>query len=192
MTLQPGGNRSDRGRASQQADLDRRNVKVGKHRIHLRSNKLRRHLMNAEDFNGVLRRERRHHTSAIDAERGEGLQICLDAGAAAGVRTGNGQRDRNTHHVSRFARTVSTIPLKLFAAAVGSGDRDSAEMTATPSAPAAITSPALPTWMPAMPQTGRSGARRRSTAMIRASPAGPIGAFFCCLEEVTYTPPLPT
>jgi hypothetical protein len=57
-------------------------------------------------------------------------------------------------------------------------------MTATPSAPAAITSPALLASIPAIPQTGRSGIRRRSTAIIFASPAGPIGGSFCCLDVV--------
>jgi hypothetical protein len=38
-----------------------------------------------------------------------------------------------------------------------------------------MASAALPASMPASPHNGRSGARRRNTAAMRASPAGPIG-----------------
>ena len=42
---------------------------------------------------GVLRGERRHHTRAVDAESGEGLEVGLDARPAARVRAGDGERD---------------------------------------------------------------------------------------------------
>src|SRR5262249_25956439 len=97
---------------------------------------------------------------------------------------GDGQRDRNGHHVPRLAKTASTISRSCRAAFSGLETSDKAEITATPSAPAAITSAALLASMPALPPPGKSGARARSAAMIRAHPAGPIGAFLCCLDEV--------
>jgi hypothetical protein len=57
-------------------------------------------------------------------------------------------------------------------------------MTAMPSAPAPMTAPALAASMPAMPQTGKFGARRRSAAATRAKPCVPIGALFCSFESV--------
>ena len=47
---------------------------------------------------GVLRREGDDDRGAEDAELVEGLQVGLDAGAAAGVRAGDGERD--LHRVS--------------------------------------------------------------------------------------------
>ena len=45
------------------------------------------------DAAGALRRQRRHDAGAVDAEHREGLEVGLDAGAARGVRSGDGQRD---------------------------------------------------------------------------------------------------
>jgi hypothetical protein len=69
---------------------------------------------------------------------------------------------------------------------------ESAEITATPSAPAAIASPALLRSIPAMAQSGNVGERRRNTATMRANPSGPIGGLGLSLDEVANTPPMPT
>jgi hypothetical protein len=42
---------------------------------------------------GILRGEAGDGAGAVDAERGEGFQIRLDARAAAAVGTGDGERD---------------------------------------------------------------------------------------------------
>src|SRR6185312_14717039 len=102
----------------------------------------------------VLRGERGNDAGAVDAERGEGLQVGLDAGAARGIRAGNGQRDGGRHPCPRRFNASSTAARSSRAAATGSAASDSAEITATPSAPAAITSPALAAVMPAMAHTG--------------------------------------
>ena len=75
----------------------------------------------------------------------------------------------------RFASIASTISRNPRAAPAGSGASESAEMTATPPAPAAMTAPALPASMPAIPQNGNAGARRRSAPAMRANPSRPIG-----------------
>ena len=80
---QPGDDGIDDRRLRHHADLDRADVEIGKHRIDLRGDEFGRHLMNAADACGVLRRQRRDHGSAVDAERGKRLQVGLDAGAAA-------------------------------------------------------------------------------------------------------------
>ncbi len=54
---------------------------IGKHRVDLRGDEFGRHLMDAADALGVLRGQRRDHGGAVDAERGERLEVGLDAGA---------------------------------------------------------------------------------------------------------------
>src|SRR5262249_58633668 len=71
--------------------------------VHWRGDELRRHVVDRAHALGVLRRERGDDRGAVDAERRERLEIGLDAGAAAGVRAGNGQSDRrHTESHSRF------------------------------------------------------------------------------------------
>src|SRR5690606_563716 len=99
----------------------------------------------------VLGHQRRHHRGAVSAESRERLQVCLDAGAAAGIGPGDGEDVRNHRPLpSRIAwRSAS-------AAARGSGAPQMAETTARPSAPARITLFALAASMPPMAITGRS------------------------------------
>src|SRR5680860_1619691 len=47
----------------------------------------------AGDAARVLRGECGDGAGAVDAERGDGLEVGLDAGAAAGVGNGDGERD---------------------------------------------------------------------------------------------------
>ena len=54
-------------------------VEIGKHRVYLRSDELRRHLVDAADACGVLRGQRRDDGGAVDTERGKRLQVGLDA-----------------------------------------------------------------------------------------------------------------
>ena len=55
---------------------------VARHGPHLRQHEFRRHHHDVVDALGVLRGERGDGARAVDAERGEGLEVGLDAGAA--------------------------------------------------------------------------------------------------------------
>src|SRR5438034_370391 len=151
--LEPGRDRFDDDALGDHPDLDRADIEIGKNRVHLRGDELRRHVVDRAHALGVLRRERGDDRGAVDAERRERLEISLDAGATARIRAGDGERDRR-HHRLRCASARSTTPRRSRAAARGSSLRASAEITATPSAPAAIASPALLASMPAMAQSG--------------------------------------
>ena len=142
-----------------------------------------RHVVDAGDAAGVLRGQRGDHRRAVDAERREGLQVGLDAGAAAGIRARDGDGNRGHCPARLRQRGVDDAQQCRAAAARGSGASDSAEITATPSAPASITGAALPALMPAMAQIGKSGlARDAAPAMTRAMPAMPIGVFLVVLR----------
>ena len=78
------------------------------------------------------------------------------------------------------------------AAAFGSAAMDKAEITATPSAPAAMVSAALLSSIPAMAPTGISGARLRIAAAIARKPSAPIGGSGLSFDMVSYTPPMQT
>src|SRR5581483_9876685 len=189
VTLQTGGDRAGNRDVAEHADFHRRDPEIGKHRIHLRADKFRRYVVNGRDALGVLRRQRGDHRGAVNVERGEALDISLDTGAASGIGTGDAEGDWHRHHPPRLASAASTTWRNAREAAAGSGASDSAEITATPAAPAAITGPALAASIPAMPQTGNCGARRCRASITRANPSGPIGALFCFFDSVTYTPP---
>ena len=155
----------DRGIA-EHADLHRADSEVGEHRIHLRRTKAGGTSRTALTPLGVLRGERGDHRGAVDAERREGLQVGLDAGAAAGIRAGDGdvrwrwaraadvmrRRPSYRHgHARRppapWAR-ISSAPHRPRRAARappprGRGDRTAPRSTETPSAPAAITASAF-------------------------------------------------
>ena len=78
------------------------------------------------------------------------------------------------------------------AAAVGSGASDSAEITETPSAPAAITCAAL-----SRGDAGDGAHRKIADAMaehvaISRRPSSPIGGRGLFFETVANTPPMPT
>ena len=159
IAVEPGGHRLDRRGAREHADLHRVDGEVGKHGVDLRGDEVRRHVVDAGDAQRVLRGQRGDHGGAVDAERREGLEVRLDAGAAAEVRAGNGDCNGG-HDRPRCASARSTMPRSARAASLGSSASDSAEMIETPSAPAAITSAALLALIPAMPQVGNAPLRR--------------------------------
>ena len=73
--------------------LHRADLEIGEHRVDLRRDEIRRHVVDAGDALGVLRGERGDHRGAVDAERRKRLEIGLDARAAAGVRSRDGDGD---------------------------------------------------------------------------------------------------
>ena len=126
--------------------------------------------MDAGDAVRVLRRDRGDHARPIHPQRRKGLQVGLDAGAAAGVGAGDGDRDGG-HRPRRSAaqnRRRRAVRARRFP---DHGCIDSAEITATPSAPASITAAALLASMPAMPHTGKSVLARAQRRHDRAQAA---------------------
>ena len=78
------------------------------------------------------------------------------------------------------------LPRSARAASAGSGASDSAEMTAMPSAPAAITARGIAGVDAGDAADRHPFVRQRgacSAAMMRESPSGPIGGFFCCFDK---------
>src|SRR5262249_3794114 len=200
--LKPGRNRFDDRALRHHSYLDRADIEIGKDGVHLRGDEVRWHVVDGAHPPRVLRRQRADDRGAIDAERRECFEISLDAGAAARIRAGDGQRDWcrvlylsacwpgiPCHPCPRCASASSTTPRSCRAAARGSSLSDSAEITATPSAPAAMTSPALRASIPAMPHSGSFEERRRNTPTMRLNPAGPIGGVGVSLPVRAQTPP---
>src|ERR1700674_2144185 len=192
MTVEPLRHRFDHGRGAEHADLHRTDREIAAHRVDLRGDESRRHHFDRGDALRVLRGQRGDRGCAIDAERRERLEVRLDAAAAAGSGAGDAERDRDRHNPTRARRPRSTMARNLRPAAAGSGARASAAITAMPSAPAAITSAALVSSMPAMAAIGMAGARARIASTNVRNPAAPIGGSGLSFELVAYTPPRPT
>src|SRR4026207_1843447 len=83
-------NRSDRCCISEHAGLYRVGADVFHDRVDLRAYKLWTQLVDLSDSDGVLGGDRRERRGAVDANSGEGLEIRLDSGASARIRS----RDR--------------------------------------------------------------------------------------------------
>src|SRR5882757_5144589 len=115
-TSKPGFDGVDHRVLRNHADLHRLHVEIAEHRIDLRGHEVRGHLMNAGDALRVLRGERGDDGRAVDAEGGERLQVRLDAGAARGVRAGDGERNGNCHRPRVVARPAigSKLPYTLY------------------------------------------------------------------------------
>ena len=82
VVLQSFGHGFDDRAGRKHADLDGIDLQVGGDRAHLGKHEVRRHHMHRLDPHRVLCRERRDHARAIDLQRGEGLEVRLDPGAA--------------------------------------------------------------------------------------------------------------
>ena len=80
----------ERGRGHH-ADLHRVGEDIGEHGVQLLSQKLRRRLKDAGDAGGVLGRQSGDGAHGKNAVGGHGLDVGLDASAAAGIAAGNGQ-----------------------------------------------------------------------------------------------------
>ena len=79
----------------QHADLDRRHANVVENGVDLAGQELGRRDVNRGDAPRVLRGQRGQDGHAVAAERRERLEIGLDAGTAAGIRSGDGQEVRD-------------------------------------------------------------------------------------------------
>ena len=69
VTIETLGDRVDRRGIAEHADLHRSRLQIGKHRVDLRGDEVRRHVMDRGNAFGVLRRQRGNDGCAIDAER---------------------------------------------------------------------------------------------------------------------------
>ena len=186
VTREPRRHRLNGRRTEQHADLHRIDREIGKDGVDLGADETGRHVVDRVHALRILRGERGDDACPIHPERGEGLQVRLDAGAAARIRTGDGDGNRGHglfgQDLPRRASAPSTAARNSCAAFAGSAARDSAEITATPSAPAAIVSPALLALMPEMAQIGNPGLRARTACAMARRPAMPIGALASVLR----------
>src|SRR5690606_28963570 len=92
------GNGSHDVRGCQHAGLERRGPQVRRDRVELGVHELGGHRVHALYTDRVLRRESRDDGRAERAKRVEGLQVRLDAGAAAAVAAGDRECYRNGCH----------------------------------------------------------------------------------------------
>ncbi len=75
------------------AGLGRGDAKILGDGIDLLANELRRHGMNRRHAARILRGQGGEDAGAVDAERGERLEVGLNAGAAGGIGARDGERD---------------------------------------------------------------------------------------------------
>src|SRR5438105_8418954 len=94
------GDGLDRRKLRHHAGLDRADVEIAEHSVKLRGDEIARQVMNSADGFRVLRGQRRNDGGAVDAERGKGLEIGLNAGPTGGIRAGDGKRDGRRHGLS--------------------------------------------------------------------------------------------
>ncbi len=91
VVLQGIGNRMDHVRRGQHAQFHRLHVEIVKAGVDLRAQKRKRRHFDRGDAAGVLGRQRGNRTQPVHAMGGKGLQVGLDARAAAGIGAGDGQ-----------------------------------------------------------------------------------------------------
>ena len=81
--------RSDGRGIRQHAGFHRRDGKILKHRVHLEGERMRINRQAGEHITGILGRDCGDNRTPPYAKDGECLEICLNPGSSAGVRTGN-------------------------------------------------------------------------------------------------------
>ncbi|MNN01083.1 hypothetical protein D3C81_1136920 [compost metagenome] len=91
MPVRGRGHGLDDGGGAQHAGLGRVHADIAGHRVDLRGHHVGGDRMHAGYAQRVLRGDRGDGAHAEAAQRGESLQVGLDAGAAAGVGAGDGQ-----------------------------------------------------------------------------------------------------
>src|SRR5690606_4855850 len=170
---EPFGNGADRFRLAQHPDLDRPDVEVTEHGIHLCAHEVYRDVENTGDALRILGGQCGDDRCTVDAKCGEGLEVGLNAGATARIRPRNGESNRCGH--DRDLLEPETRSASVRAAASTSVAPKIADTTATPSAPAAMTSGTVSAVMPAIATAGADGARPLRMRTMRARPCGPIG-----------------
>src|SRR5436305_14425373 len=102
------GDGLDRRNLRHHADLDRADVEIAEHSVKLRGDEIARQVMNSADGFRVLRGQRRNDGGAVDAERGKGLEIGLNAGPTGGIRAGDSEREEHRHGLSFVQTSISS------------------------------------------------------------------------------------
>ncbi len=105
------GDDADIFRREQHSGFHRRGRQFFKHGFDLLPQHPGRNRLDAENAPGILGGEAGDGAGAVDAERSEGLQVRLDARAAAAVRAGDGERNRpvfSLNHNSNLDRNTGT------------------------------------------------------------------------------------
>ncbi len=100
-------------RCRHHADLNRIDPHVGEYRVDLFGDESRVDGLKGSHTLRVLRRQRGDNRHAIGTERGECLQVGLDAGAAAWIRAGDGKDIGNhaaTAGAASFKRGNTSVP----------------------------------------------------------------------------------
>ncbi len=91
------GHDSDNPSVGQHPRLDRVHADVGDYRVYLEPHEVGGKFVDTLDAESVLGRDGRQRAHAVDAQRGEGLQVGLNPGPASRIRTGNRQTPRQLH-----------------------------------------------------------------------------------------------
>jgi len=94
MRGKPVGNNFNGGGVGKHSRLERANIVDAKNRIKLRRNKVGRNSVDCRDAMRVLRRKRGKDRTAVKSVSVESAKICLDAGVATGIASGNGKATR--------------------------------------------------------------------------------------------------
>ena len=108
---QLGGNSPDDGGRKKHAGFCRLDGKALKHGAQLQPHKVRVGRVDARNAKPVLRGQGRNNAHAIAAEGHDGFDICLNACAAAGIRTGNGEDVWGSKHIKPLLKSCVIILL---------------------------------------------------------------------------------
>ena len=104
MAAQPLGHHVGNLTARQHADLHRCGGDILEHGVYLVGHELRRGLLDRAHPTGVLGGKRRDCALAVEPQRGDRLEVGLNARASRGVAAGDGENGRESHEASRNRR----------------------------------------------------------------------------------------
>ena len=132
LTGQTTRDRLHRLRRSDHPDLDGVRADIGKHRLHLLNDHLGRNRHHRRDAERILRRDRGNRRRGEAAEHGNGLDIGLDASAAARIGTGDDQHAGRLH-AGPFRIVAAGCFARWRSARVGRGRRSPPQFGQVPS-----------------------------------------------------------
>jgi hypothetical protein len=92
------------------SDLDCAHIEIGENSVYLCSDEFGGHIVDRANAFSVLCRERRGDRCSVDSERGKGLEIGLDPGTAARIRSCNGDRDGSHVREAHVTKPFNSLP----------------------------------------------------------------------------------